>query len=312
MTQEETQPNKPESPPPFKAGRVAIIGRANAGKSTLLNGFLNHKLSIVSPRPHTTRYRILGVTEDHHYQVGFIDTPGYLRFRRDWLDAAMRRQMEEALGAVDLVVLVVEPRPPGDVEQILMKELIWPDRPIILAVNKIDTVAKPKLLPVLAHYAEAQCFREMIPVSALYKDGLDLLLQAIVKNLPEGPRKFPPGTLTDRPEQFFISEIIREKVYLLFREEIPYQVAVTIEDFHEKTDDHPTLIEATIHVDRESQKMMVIGSKGEAVKKVGILARPDIEELLGQPIYLKLHVKRKYHWRKQTEFVKHELGYDEE
>ena len=293
----------------YKAGYVAIVGRANVGKSTLLNHLLCHKLSSVSPKPHTTRYRILGVLHKTTFQVAFLDTPGYLSGRGDWLDAAMVHQGAEALEAADLVILVVEARPPGDVEQRFMDKLRSLGKPTILAVNKIDTVRKGKLLPIMDQYSQSFEFCEVVPISAMKLDGLDLLLDLIARHLPENPPLFPPEMLTDRTERFLIAEAIREKVYQLYGAEIPYYVAVTIEEF--RGGDESTYISATIHVDRDSQKRILIGSGGHALKEVGTQARRDIEELLGRRVYLDLWVKTRPRWRQQSRFVQEELGYRE-
>ncbi|MBI2872337.1 MAG: GTPase Era [Chloroflexi bacterium] len=294
---------------PFRAGFVAIVGRANVGKSTLLNQLLGIKLSPVSPRPHTTRHKLLGVLTEEAYQVAFLDTPGYLARSRDWLDSTMVHAAADALEEADLVVLVAEPRPAGDVERRFIEQLRRLGKPAILALNKVDLVRKPRLLPVIQEYSQAHDFREVVPVSALQEDGLDRLLEAVVKHLPEGEPLFPPDTVTDRSERFLVSETIREKVYQLYGQEVPYQVAVGIDEFREGggEEGRRDYIRATIYVDKESQKGILVGAGGQALKEVGVQARKDIEEMLGRAVYLELWVKTHPRWRKQPHFIQREL-----
>ena len=292
---------------PFKSGFVAIIGRVNVGKSTLLNHLLGEKLSIVSAKPHTTRHRLLGVLQTPRFQAALLDTPGYLAGGRDQLDAVMSRQGTAALAEADLVVLVVEPRPPGDVERQFMAQLKRLGTPALLVVSKVDTVAKPKLLPVMEAYAQAHPFLEIVPVNALRKDGLDLLLRLMEAHLPEGAPLFPPDTLTDRSLWFRMGETVREKVYELYGQEVPYYVAVEVEEYQERERGQPHYLAATIYVDRPSQRQLLIGRGGQALKEVGVRARHDIEALVGHAVYLELWVKVVPKWRQKPGFVQRQL-----
>ena len=293
--------------PAFTSGVVAIIGRANVGKSTLLNQLVGQKVSIVSAKPHTTRHKLLGVLHGSNFQAALLDTPGYLAKGRDHLDAAMSRQGASALAEANLVVLVVEPRPPGDVEQQFMAQLKRLGTPAILVVNKIDKVSKAKLLPVISAYAEAHPFVEVVPVSALQRDGLDLLSDLIARHLPEREPIFSSEVLTDRPIGFMIRETIREKVFELYSQEVPYYVAVEMEEYEEREEDQPDFVRATIYVDTLSQKRLLIGKRGEALKQVGVEARPVIEELVQHPVYLELWVKITPKWRQKAGFVQRQL-----
>jgi len=315
----EAPPSAPEGevrpsiagPSPFKAGFVAIVGRPNVGKSTLLNQLLQFKLSIISPKPQTTRHKILGILSGQTYQAVFLDTPGVMREARDALDERMLARAYEAIEEADLVVLMVEPRPPGDIEERLIERIRQEGKPALLVINKIDLVKKADLLPVMDAYRQRHDFLEIVPISALQRDGVDLLRDLIVKYLPEGEPFYPPDQLTDRPERFLVAELIREKVYHLYSEEIPYQVAVEIEEFREarpeegRTKDY---IRAVLYVDRDSQKKILIGRGGQALKRVGVLAREEIEALLGRPVYLELWVKTRPNWRKDPAFLR-QVGY---
>ena len=282
---------------------MAIIGRVNVGKSTLLNHLVGQKVSIVSPKPHTTRHRLLGVLNGEGFQVGLLDTPGYLARGRDQLEAAMSRQSATALAEADLVMLVVEPRLPGDVERHFISQLQQLSMPSLLVINKVDTVTKAKLLPVMEAYAGVHRFLEIMPVSAAQEDGLDLLVRVLAQHLPEQEPLFPPELLTDRPVRFLASEIIREKVYLLYAKEVPYYVAVEIEEFEEREGERPDYVRATIYVDKPSQRQMLIGKGGSALKEVGVLARQEMEEMMERPVYVELWVKVNPKWRRKAGFI---------
>ena len=287
----------------FHSGLVAIVGRANVGKSTLLNAMLGQKLAIVSAKPHTTRHKLLGVLNGDGFQAGLLDTPGFLRKGRDQLDVAMARQLASALGDADIAVLVVEPRPPGDVEQQLVDQLAAARTPTLLAVNKIDTVAKRRLLPVMARYAEMHGFVDVVPVSALEKDGIDVLLRQLEERLPEREALFAPEVLTDRPVSLLCADLIQEKVFQLYAQEVPYDVAVEVEEYEERDGDAPDLLRATVYVDTPSQKRLLIGAGGQALKEVGMQARADIEQLVGGRVYVELWVKVNPKWRRKAGFV---------
>lgn len=291
---------------PHKAGVVAVVGRPNVGKSTLLNQLLQFKLSIVTPKPQTTRETVKGILSGPGYQIVLLDTPGYLRQPAHLLDQRMLKQAREALAEADLVLLLVEPRPPGDIEQALIQAVRGSGRPCLLVINKIDTVAKAELLPVMDQYSRLHDFQEIVPISALQRDGLDLLLQLMVKHLPPGPPLYPEEELTDRTERALVADIVREEVYLLYRQEVPYAVAVAIDQFREADPEHggKDYIRAVIFVERESQKGILVGKGGEALKRVGMRARQQIEALLGRPVYLELWVKVRPRWRKDPQFLR--------
>ena len=295
---------------PFRAGIVAILGRPNVGKSTLLNALLGTKLAAVSPKPQTSRNRLLGVMHGPNFQFGLLDTPGWPASRRtDALASGMMRHAREALDAADLVILMVEPpRPPGQVERDIVREIesADPSPPILAVINKLDTVRKSALLPVIEAYAELHPFLEIIPTSVINDDGLDLVIERTVANLPIGEPLFPEDQLTDRTERFIASEIVREKVFELFGDEIPYATAVLIDEFVEASDEYggKDLIDATIFVDRSSQKAILVGRQGQAIKSIGESARPVIESALGRPAFLRLWVKVRRDWRRDQRFVR--------
>ena len=291
----------------FRSGFVAIVGRANVGKSTLLNALVGQKLAIVSAKPHTTRHKLLGVLNGEGFQAALLDTPGYLRHSRDQLDNVMARQIASAFAEADLVLLVVEARPAGDVEQDFISQVKASKRPAVLAINKIDLIAKPKLLPVMAGYAEMDAFADIVPTSAVTGDGIDVLVERLAAWLPEQEAIFPPEQLTDRPTAFLMGEIIREKVFSLYREEVPYDVAVEVEAYEERQGTAPDLLQATVHVGSNSQKQVLIGKGGLAIKQVGVEARPEIEAMAGRPVYVELWVKVSPAWRKKAGFVQRTL-----
>ena len=297
----------PVFPGDFRSGFVALVGRANVGKSTLLNAMLGQKLAIVSPKPHTTRHKLLGVLHGDQFQAALLDTPGFLRKGRDQLDAAMSRQLASALADADLAVLVVEPRPPGDVEEQLMAQLTAARTPAVLAINKIDEAAKQKLLPVIQRYSEAHSFSDIVPVSALTGDGVDLLLAQTAAHLPTQEPIFSDDVLTDRPLTFLCSEIIREKVFNLYAQEVPYDVAVEIDEYEERDGDEPDLIRAVVYVDKQSQKQLLIGRAGQALKEVGVQAREEIEGIIEKRAYVELWVKVNPKWRRKAGFIQRTL-----
>ncbi len=287
----------------FHSGYVAIVGRANVGKSTLLNAMLGQKLAIVSAKPHTTRIKLLGVLNGEDFQAALLDTPGFLRRGRDQLDAAMSRQMASALADADVAMLVVEPRPPGDVERLLVDQIAASGTPALLVVNKIDAVAKRKLLPVIEAYTVLHAFADIVPVSALEKDGVDVLLRQLAERLPAQEAIFAPEVLTDRPVSLLCADIIQEKVFQLYEQEIPYDVAVEIEEYEERAEGQADHLRATVYVDTPSQKRLLIGAGGQALKEVGVQARADIEQLVGGPVYVELWVKVSPKWRRKAGFV---------
>ena len=297
----------PVFPGDFHSGFVALVGRANVGKSTLLNAMLGQKLAIVSPKPHTTRHKLLGVLHGEQFQAALLDTPGFLRKGRDQLDASMSRQLASALADADLAVLVVEPRPPGDVEEQLMAQLSAARTPAVLAINKIDEAAKQKLLPVIQRYSEAHSFSDIVPVSALTGDGVDVLLAQTAAHLPAQEPIFSADVLTDRPLTFLCSEIIREKVFNLYAQEVPYDVAVEIDSYEERDGAEPDMVRAIVYVDKQSQKQLLIGRAGQALKEVGVQAREEIEGIVEKRVYVELWVKVNPKWRRKAGFIQRTL-----
>ena len=295
---------------PFRAGMIAILGRPNVGKSTLLNSLLGTKLAAVSPKPQTSRHRLLGVMHGPNFQLGLLDTPGWPASpRKDILASGMMRHAREALDAANLVLLMVEPpRPPGQVERDIVQEINAADPPLptIAVINKVDTVRKSAILPVIEAYAELHPFREIIPTSVIVDDGLDVLIERVVAHLPEAEPLFPEDQLTDRTERFIVSEIIREKVFEQFGDEIPYATAVRIDEFVEASAEHAgkDFIAATVFVDRPTQKGILVGRSGQAMKSIGASARPIIEETLGRSAFLSLWVKVQRDWRRDQQFVR--------
>jgi len=294
----------------FKSGYVGIIGKPNVGKSTFMNSVLNFKLAAVSPKPQTTRHKILGILTGRNYQILFLDTPGIMDRPKHELDRWMVRRAMEALEEADLILMMTEPYPPEDIDIHIVEEIKEREKPAILAINKVDLVRKPELLPIIDEYSKLYEFKEIIPVSILKAINFDELLKAIIEYLPEGEPFYPEDMITDRPERFVVQEILREKVFQFYGEEIPYTTAVEIEEFIEKSEKHggKDYIRATIHVERPSQKAIIIGKGGQAIKRLGIHARREIELFLGRPVHLELWVKVSEKWRKNLRFIR-EIGY---
>lgn len=293
---------------PFRSGFVAIIGAPNAGKSTLLNQLIGEKIAITSKKPQTTRNRILGLVHRPHSQMAFVDTPGVHKAAK----ILNRRIVEAALSAIpdaDVVLWVMDvSRAAGEENGMILDQLQSFRKPVILALNKIDLVAKPELLQWIQRWQNRFAFREIVPVSALSGEQLDILLASMEKYLPEGPALFPEDSLTDMPVRFIVAELIREKVLRRTGEEIPYSVAVTIESFVEATAGEKTQIHAAIHVDRDSQKGILIGKGGERLKQIGTDARKDIEVLLGEKVFLKLFVRVQKNWTRDAKAMER-FGY---
>lgn len=280
----------------FRSGFVAILGRPNVGKSTLLNQLLGEKIAIVSPRPQTTRNRILGIKTVPRGQMLLLDTPGIHR-ARSLLNRRMVDVAKRSLGDVEAVLWVVDARAGirGDDEDIA-GILAGSRHPIMIALNKIDIVAKGRLLPVMARLAELLPEQEIVPISARSGENVPLLVEGILDRLPAGPRYFPEDELTDQTERFIAAEMVREKVFLRTRQEIPYGTAVSVQRFEEKNDGGLVVIAATIHTERESHKPILIGKRGAALKEIGSAAREDLERLLGCRVYLELAVKATPGW----------------
>lgn len=283
-------------PAPFRSGFAALVGRPNVGKSTLLNALVGAKLSIVTPRPQTTRHRILGIANLPGAQIAFVDTPGLHREGKRALNKAMNRTAAAALDDADVVVLVVEAPRWEDGDDLALARIVRSRRPAILAVNKIDQVRpRERLLPYLAKVAERHEFLAIVPVSALKADNVTDLRDTIATHLPESAALFPSDTLTDRGIPFRIAETIREKLTLELNQEVPYGIAVEVEQLSDEPPEQLT-IDAAIWVDREGQKPIVIGAKGERLKRVGRSARLALNELLGRRVHLNLWVKVRENW----------------
>lgn len=289
-----------------RSGFVGIIGAPNVGKSTLLNRVLGQKIAITSDKPQTTRHRILGVWTSPQAQIIFQDTPG-IHQARDLLNRQLVAQALGVLSDVDLVLFMVEPgRRPKD-ERLVIESLTGRKIPIILAINKIDLMKKDGLLPLMDEYSRRLQLAALVPVSALAGDNVDSLLKEIVANLPQGPQYYPPDTLTDQPERLIAAEMIREQVFRLTGQEIPYSTAVTVEEFKEDRADL-IRVHAKIHVERDSQKKIVIGHKGSKIKEIGIAARKDIERMTGTKVFLKLFVHVQKNWSKDPRALRR-FGY---
>ena len=291
----------------FRSGFVSIIGRPNAGKSTLLNTLVGEKLAIVTHKPQTTRNRIQGIVNVRNRkgnriaQVVFIDTPGVHKPDSP-LSRRMMQEVYDALEGRDLVLLIVDVKQKfGAGDQFVLDLLKKVDSPVFLLLNKIDLIDKRKLLSIIAEYSRRYTFKEIIPISATKKDGLDHLLEIIVNGLPRGPRYFPDDQITDQPERFLVSEIIREKVLIAAAQEIPYATAVIVEQFEEG--EKLVRIAAVIYCEREGQKAILIGHHGAMLKKIGTSARIDIEKLLGTRVFLELFVKIRENWRESRTFL---------
>jgi GTP-binding protein Era len=284
-----------------KSGFVALVGRPNAGKSTLLNALVGAKVSIVTRVPQTTRNRILGIVNRPDAQIVFMDTPG-IHKPLSRLNQQMMLFVQQALEERDLAVLIVDASERFGKGDEFALELLKQYAPkTILALNKIDRVRKPNLLPLMDRYSKLHDFEEIIPISALKGEGLEILTEAVVARLPEGPQFFPPEIYTDQPERFLAAEIIREKVIGHTRQELPYVTAVVIEQFEES--DTLTRLHATIIVERDSQRPIVIGAGGERLKQIGTEARLELEKLFPPKVFLELYVKIEPHWRDNREIV---------
>jgi len=281
-----------------RAGFVAIVGRPNAGKSTLLNRFVGQKVAIVTSKPQTTRNRIQGIVTQPQGQVVFIDTPG-VHEADSVLNRQMMREVAAALEGIDVLLLMVDAiRALPHEDALLLEKAKRFEGKTILALNKIDHIPKPKLLPLMDAFSKAFPFAALMPISALRGDGCEELLEEVFKNLPEGEPFFPEDQITDQPERFLASEIIREKAIQLTYHEVPHALAVIVDKFEET----PKIlrIEVTMHVERDSQKKILIGHKGDMLKRIGTQARKELESLLGTKIYLGLFVKVVPNWRENS------------
>ena len=294
----------------FKSGYVSIIGAPNVGKSTLLNAILGQKLAIVTPKPQTTRNQIRGILTTDTHQIIFVDTPGLMnpKYR---LQSEMVKTAYGALADADVVLFVIDvTRRDPDIEDTILKRLKRIKSTTILVPNKVDLVEKRTLLPIFEDYSQKFEFAHIIPISALTADGVPVLLEQIEDYLPVGPQYFPEDQLSDLPERFFIAETVREKIMLMTQREIPYASAVVIEEFEKRQTNKSgeiLYIRAIIYAERQTQKQIIIGKGGKLVKRVGELARIDIEKFLDERVFLELYVTVKADWRRDARKLK-ELG----
>ncbi len=302
-----------EIPPTvFRSGFVNIVGHPNAGKSTLLNALVGERMSIITPKPQTTRHRILAILNGENYQIVFSDTPGYVRRPAYAMHRVMNRYVESTLEDADLFLLVVDLTEPLLEDDPLIPLLRRATSPIMLVLNKSDLVQASRTEEAALWWSKQLNIADSLAVSALKGENLGLLLEKILSYLPEGPAYYPPDQLSDRPERFFVAEIIREKIFLLYEEEVPYACEVGIESFQETTtkEGEPLArIHAVIYVLRESQKPILLGKGGSAIKKLGTLAREEMEHFLGRKVYLELTVKVRENWRDDEKLLKR-FGYE--
>lgn len=293
----------------FYSGFISLIGRPNVGKSTLMNRLIGEKIAIVSPKPQTTRNRVLTILTKDDYQVIFIDTPGIHKPKHK-LGTYMVKSAETTLNEVDSVLMLVEPNlKVPDMDLYIIDRLKSVKTPVVLVINKIDTVPEEVVKQVSDTYKALYDFRDIIPISALNDKNIDRLLEEIRASLPEGPMYFPDDMVTDQPERQIASEIIREKALSFLQDEIPHGVAVEIMSMKKRHNKELIDVEATLYCERESHKGIIIGKNGAMLKKIGTAAREDMENLLGSPINLKIWVKVKKDWR-DSDFLLKNFGYD--
>jgi GTP-binding protein Era len=292
----------------FRSGFVAIIGRPNVGKSTLLNRIVGQKIAITSPKPQTTRNRILGIQNLASAQVLYVDTPG-IHEAHSPLNRFMVDQARSACLDVDVILWLVEAERPVDPDPLIPDLLEKGGRPVLLVINKIDTVARERLLPLIDAYRRIYPFASIIPVSALTGDGIERLVNEIPMLLPEGPLYYPEDQLTDVPERFIVAEMIREQILLQTRDEVPYGVAVLVERFQDNPGKNMVGISAVVNVERDSQKRILVGRGGTMIRRIGQSARREIERMLGVKVHLELFVRVQKNWTTSGRMMK-EFGYE--
>jgi GTPase len=292
----------------FKSGFIALVGRPNVGKSTLLNVLVGEKIAIVSSKPQTTRSRITGIKTTEEAQLIFLDAPGMAR-PRSALNRHMIQIAREAYQQVDLILLVTDASGVDHLadDAFILQQLKEVKTPIFLVINKIDLIDHRQILPLIETYRGHFPFAEYVPVSALKGENVEALLRAIIQYLPEGPRYFPSAQLTDQPEKFLIAELIREQIFTQTEQEIPYQTAVMVEQM-EDTESGILRVEATIYVERDSQKGIIIGKRGSRLKHIGQVARQEIERRLNTRVYLALWVKVRKDWSENEQLLR-DMGY---
>ena len=294
-----------------RSGFVNIIGRPNVGKSTLMNALVGERMSIITSKPQTTRHRIIGIVSDVHYQIVFSDTPGIISDPAYRMHEAMNRSVRTTFEDADLMIFVTDVTEEYADDDPILDRLRNVDVPLFLVINKVDLVSPDVVANLISQWNDRLSFQETIPISALQRKNTDRLLRLIIDMLPEGPVYFPKDQLTDRPERFFTSEIIREKILQLYEQEVPYNTEVVVDAFKEdrtKRDEPIVRISATIFVGKKTHKPILIGKQGGAIKKLGTLARKDLEVFLDKKVFLELHVKVKDNWRNDERMLKY-FGY---
>ncbi|WP_226680127.1 GTPase Era [Sutcliffiella horikoshii] len=295
----------------YKSGFVSIIGRPNVGKSTFLNRVIGQKIAIMSDKPQTTRNKIQGVYTQDDAQIVFIDTPGIHKPKHK-LGDFMMKVAQNTLKEVDLVLFMINAKEGlGKGDEFIIEKLKETSTPVYLVINKIDEVHPDDLLPLMETYKALYPFKEIVPISALQGNNVEVLLDQIKKFLPEGPQYYPADQVTDHPERFIVAELIREKVLHLTREEVPHSIAVAIDSMKKRENKDMVDIQATVVVERDSQKGIVIGKQGKVLKEVGQKARVDIEALLGSKVFLELWVKVQKDWRNKQSQLR-DFGFNED
>ncbi|MCJ7772872.1 MAG: GTPase Era [Desulfobacterales bacterium] len=292
----------------YRSGFAAIAGAPNVGKSTILNRVLGEKIAITSRKPQTTRNRILGVVSRPTFQLMFIDTPGIHKSKKP-LNIRIVDMALSALGDVDVILIVIDTaQPEPEAEEVIINKLKNQGKPVVLALNKIDLIKKNALLAIIEKWSTLYPFKAIVPVSAKHGTQIEELLEAIVGLLPAGPPLFPQDYLTDMPERFIAAELIREKIYRLTGQEIPYSSAVVVDSFSTEKEGKLIKIQATIHVEQDSQKGIIIGKKGSKLKAIGEQARKDIERMVGVKVFLELFVRVQKNWSRDTKAIER-FGY---
>jgi len=295
----------------YKSGFVSIIGRPNVGKSTFINRVIGQKIAIMSDKPQTTRNKIQGVYTTDQSQIIFIDTPGIHKPKHK-LGDFMMKVAQNTLKEVDLILFMVNAEEGlGKGEEYIIERLKETNTPVFLVINKIDQVHPDELLPIIDQYKDKFSFQEIVPISALQGNNVETLLKEIESYLPEGPQYYPSDQVTDHPERFIISELVREKVLHLTREEVPHSVAVVIDSIEKRENNKAVYVAATIVVERDSQKGIIIGKQGKMLKEIGLRARVDIENLLGSKVFLELWVKVQKDWRNRLSQLR-DFGFRED
>lgn len=293
-----------------KSGFVNIIGRPNVGKSTLMNALVGERMSIITNKPQTTRHRIIGIISGDDHQIVFSDTPGFITDPSYKMQETMNSFVFSTFEDADVILFVTDTQESYKEDDQVIQRLQKIDIPLYLVINKIDLVEPAKVVELIQHWNKRVIFTETIPIAALEKNNTDTLLKLILNQLPEGPAYYPKDQLTDKPERFFVSEIIREKILIQYKQEIPYSCEVVVESFKESESKNGPIIRirALIYVSRKTQKSIIIGKGGAAIKRLGTAARKDIETFLQSKIFLELFVKVKDNWRDDERTLKH-FGY---